>query len=521
MIHLWLQRRTRVLSLFILIFCSISFAETDQAIFEQSISAFRLHEFTRSRILLISILKKNPDNSLYWFNLGNCFYMESKFDLAERAFKKVVDLNGKLTPAAQLYWAKSLLVLGKLEQAKTKLEALLKTSIPANLKFQVEEDLKKIYSEIGSQGALKEQALSFYQAGAYQESIDAIHTLKDPSDPNIALLEGLAFAKLGRSKEAQTLFQTSAHTTENSDIANSSKSLLDLVTSRALLENPYWLFLDLAAGEDSNIFLDGKSIAPTSGTILNASMGFGARFFNSGFYSAKIGYLLNWDEDTQAAILRVVTHTLSLPISYSAGRSSISIGPFYQYQLWAQIPALSKLGTRIKINQNWNWIEGGIDSNFSSQNNINADYSYLSGSTEHFRFYCGLIGESVYGQLAYELGSDNIGDLIYSNGVVPLANHYSGPSLRVIWKSSMPWILNFGLSDINRTYETLSQPGPKARKDIELSGSIRASYIMTPKLSAYAIVEQLMTTSTLGPSDIADKNVNDTRALIGISWDVL
>ncbi len=447
--------------------------------------------------------------------------MEGKYDNANRAFKKVVDLNGKLAPAAELYWAKSLLALHRNSEAQQKLEALIEASPPANIKAQAEEELRNFSQDSDDEEGLKERALNFYQNGEFQKVISTLRTFKDRSDPNVSLLEGLALTRLGREKEARQVFERSAHLAVNSETAKNAQSLIDQVTSHAPSENPYWLFIDLATAYDSNIYLDGRSLTQVSSALLNGSFGFGARFFNSGYYSAKLGYLLNWDEVTKTDELRVVTHTINAPISYMSGKSSASLGPFYQQQTWASQPALSKTGIRLKATQTWDSADIGLDAELASQENLSTTYSYIKGPTQHFRIYAGLIGESTYAQLGYEFGSDNIGNLQYTNGLLPLANQYSGPSARVVWKSSPDWVLSLCGSYLTRKYGTSSQPGSKTRKDQELSESFRASYILNPQMNIYGVIDQLNSSSTLGSSDIADKNINDTRGLIGFSWEVL
>ncbi len=521
MMQLRRWRRPQILILLILSYCSIGFAQTDKLLFKQSISAFMAHDYASSEGLLLSLVKTNPNNTLYWFNLGNSYYMQAKFDLAIDAFQKVVELKGNLAPAAQFYWAKTLLAANRKKEAIQKLESLLKVKLPPSLKEQVTNDLNKLNRESENDAEIKIQALHLYQTGKFQSSIDMNKSLKDQGDPESLLLEGMAFAKLGRSRDAKSLFEKSAHLNSAPELSKSAQNLLEQMSARALQENPYWLFFDLAAGGDSNIFLDGKSISPVSSIILKGTMGVGSRIYKEGFYDCKLAYMFNWDEVTQASSLRIQTHSVSAPITYLAGATTIYFGPYYQYQVWSQTPALSKLGFRVKWNQNWIWADAGVDSDISAQNNLNSDYSYLGGNSQLLRFYAGIFGENIYGQIAYEIGSENIGDLVYSNGLLPLSNRFSGPSMKLIWKGSNDLVYNLAIGNLRRSYRTPAQPGSKSRTDNAWTISAKASQMLNHLTTIYALIEESATTSTLGSSDISDKNINDTRALIGVTWDLL
>ena len=98
-------------------------------------------DYNRSQRIFYRLVKAYPERGLYWFNLGNTYYMLGHYDWAVTSYQKVIALGHPLAPAARFYIAKCDVKLGQDAPAVALLTELSQTQLPPNLAAQVKKDL--------------------------------------------------------------------------------------------------------------------------------------------------------------------------------------------------------------------------------------------------------------------------------------------------------------------------------------------------------------------------------------------
>src|SRR5262245_33389247 len=78
-------------------------ADVTARLFQQGLALFQERRFSESQNVFYQLIKRNRRNAVYWFNLGNSFYMLQKYQEAEICFANVRKLRSALWPAAALY----------------------------------------------------------------------------------------------------------------------------------------------------------------------------------------------------------------------------------------------------------------------------------------------------------------------------------------------------------------------------------------------------------------------------------
>lgn len=493
-------------------------AETSRELFTQSMDLYAKGSFAESAKILSSLVGTEPQNSLYWFNLGNAYFMMQKYDKAILSYDKVVHLKSKMAPAARLYKAKALRKLNQTEEASDLLEGLLKDHPPAGILKEAKAELAALAESPDSE----DEALSLYMNGRYEAAEKTLRQKPENElSPSGRLLLGLSLTKQNKLPEAERVLKALMRTRLlSAEDRKSAEEILKKIRREEWENRPYWLSVDMAYGSAHNIYLDGKSLSPLSSSLLRSSVGTGYHFHQGRIFSQKLGYILNYEDPQQAPELKTLTHTLQAPLIYEKPSLDLNLTPFFQHQSWGGVLASTKTGLLLKSAWTWSSVEAGVDTDVSWQKG-GPEFSYLSGTSSSLRPYFGAWGQSVYVQIYWLEGLDGTQDIVYSDGTrLPLQHSYQGVGLKTIWKIADSASLVLGLNSTDRAYKNLALAGNKERRDRELSASLKLNYYWTPALIVYASYELTDNSSTLGAGDVRDKNYEATAASVGLSWEV-
>jgi hypothetical protein len=514
----------RVRLLFFLFLWTSSFvefahsAEGEAVLFKRSMELYQHEDFAESAKLLTGLVRQNPQKSLYWFNLGNCAYMSHKYDVAMSSYRRTIALKSPLAPAAKLYLAKSLRQVGRYGEAAQIFNELTSHEAGPGIAREAAADLEALTG----QQEFEEGALAAYQASNYAETETRLRQKSESEiSPSARLLLALSLAKQSKMNAAERVLKNlSAESGLASEDRTTVQELLKKVRYREVESKPYWTLLDVSYGSNSNVYLDGKSVAPVSSAMTRAFLGAGYHFHQERTWSEKLGYFLAYENPQEAPELQTLTHTLQAPLLYQTANVSSSLTPYLQLQAWASTNVSNKVGLTWKNAYIGEDLEGGLDLDTASQSSMNESFRYLSGPSSSLRPYAGWWGKNWYGQIYWLAGFEGMQDIVYGDGSrLPLTHTYQGPGLRLVWK---PWdTLNgiFNLGSVQRSYRNVSLPAATNRKDQEVDASLRLSYAVTPKLWVYALAEYATNDSTLGAADVRDKNFNFTAISLGVNWE--
>lgn len=457
----------------------------------------------------LRLARYNPTKALYWFNLGNCLFMAGSYNQARLAYGKVIKLKSPLSPAAMLYQGKALKKMGRGEEAKKILEGLVLLNPPEGILAEARQELEST-------------ALVLYQQGKYAEAEAQIRAEPERHGTS-SLLLGMVLMKQNKNAEAEEALKAAALSPDLSAADRGvAKGLLLQLKAPSVAEKAYWVFLDGAYGSTSNAYLEGRSYSPVSSPLFRVSAGGGYRVFQSRTWTQKISYIFDYEDPTQAPELKTQTHSLQLPSVFNIGLYEFGFVPYLQEQLWDGSPVTQKTGALFRntflFSSSFN---GGCDIEVFSQKALREETSYLAGSSYSARPFTGFSKGAWIAQIYWLLGSDGTQDIIYSDGSrLPLQNTYQGPGAKVSWRATTDFSLLFQMVYLERSYKNNSLPEDKVRKDHELNSSLKLVYSMTKNWVAYAMAEYNPNKSTLGDSDVRDKNYDNFNMLAGVGGDL-
>jgi len=504
-----------------LFFAEVGFSvENEASLFAKSIELYQRQDFAGSSSVLETLLKKNPANSLYWFNLGNCSYMTQRYENAAKYYRKNISLNSPLAPAAKLYLAKSLAQLGKRNEAIEILQKLKEERPKAGLLQEVDAELVALSESQDN----ADQALSYYQAARYDEA-EALLKRKPSNERSSSekLLLALVLIKQRKTSEAEVLLK---NLSRDRGLSEEDKATVkSLLNSPSLVRSPgggsSWLSLDLSYGFTNNAYLDGRSVEPLSSSINRFYLAGGHHFNQANVWSEKVNYFLSYENPAAAPELQTLTHTLEAGLFYVSAPLSSNLVPYVQSQSWDGQQVSTKLGLSSKNNYDLGIWDFGLDLEYATQAAASDSVSYLSGPSHAIRPYFGWRAAAVYAQVYWLEGAEGIQDIVYSDGSrLPLNQNYRGPGGRVFWNVRANSVVVFHLNSLRRTYRNVTLPEGKKRNDTETNVSLKYSYYMSPKVSVYGLVELSSNASSLETTDVRDKNYDNSSFTFGFNWDV-
>lgn len=507
--------------LFFIFLLNVSFAEFsysadgEAVLFAKSMELYQRGDFAGSSKVLVSLVRQNPQKFLYWFNLGNCAYMSRNYESAIKYYRRAMVLKSPLLPAVKLYLAKSLRQGGNYEEANQILNELSASHLPPGIAREVAADLSLL--------DLEGQALAAYQEMNFAESESRLRQKPEAElSPSARLLLALSLSRQNKMNEAEVLLKKLwAEKVLTVEDRSTVQELLKKVRYREFGYKPYWLALDVSYGAGNNIYIDGRSVDPVASSLTRAFLGAGYHFDQEKMWSEKIGYFLAYENPQAAPELQTLTHALQASLLYRTMNISASLTPYLQLQSWASSNVSNKAGLAWKNAFVGETFEGGLDLDTASQSAMNDSVRYLSGPSSFLRPYVGWWGKTLYAQVYWLTGFDGIQDIVYSDGArLPLTHTYQGPGFHLVWKPEDRWTGILNLSLLQRSYQNISLPAGSARKDQERDISLRVSYAVKPKLWAYTQAEYTTNESTLGETDVRDKNFNITVISLGLNWEV-
>lgn len=498
----------RAVVLFLILVClSLSHlqawaAPNEGALFKTAMQAYQQNDFNTCVKDFTALLRLQPKKGLYWFNIGNCFFMAGDHAQAVASYDKVVQLRSPLASAAKLYKAKALLKMNQTEGSRKLLAELQSESLPAGLRADF--------------------ALELYQQEMYAQAERQVKQMPQPLDSKTQLLLGMILMKENKNSEAEKVLKNAAAAADLPEADKASaRDLAATLKASDTSTRTYSLFLDLAAGTTNNAYLEGRSYAPVSSPLMRAGIGASYRFYQSPSWQQKVSYLFDYENPTNAPELNTQNHSLQVPLVYQNRLFEFGLVPFTQVEIWNGTFAAQKTGVLVRTATLGSASGGGFDLEVFSQRGTSDTYSYLTGSSysvrPFFSYGAGIWTLQVY----WLLGSDGTQDIVYSDGSrLPLQHNYQGPGLRGLWRLTSSSSLLAQMLYLERNYKNNALPEDKHRQDHELNASLKYVYGLSQGWVAYLLAEYNPNKSTLGSDDVRDKNYDNTNLLAGFGWDV-
>lgn len=504
----------------LLLFPFCSFGKESPA-FNEALESFAKKDYKKSKAQIIQLIKRDKKNALYWFNLGHVFNKLSDLPKAIKCYEKVISLQSSLAPAAQYYKAQALVESGKMAEASKELKDLIsKGKLPLNLRTKA----ISLLNALSSSSRMEKLALQYYQNGNYPGTLRLLKHIqrqKLSDDGNILLM--MVYVRLNNWKEFQDMKRRYFRMPTTSSARRSL--VLDLERNFPLpipQTRSVHLFLDVSAGNNSNVYADGDSAEGLESVEYRMSAGGNYQWGLGEGSFLRAGYTFFRSSFTDAPELDSNTHNVRLSYLSVKDKKSFELTPYYQLQSWDGVNVSKRLGLISLYSLGFDSGEMGILGDVSRRSSMDQDYSYLDSSNLIARAYVNWLSAKFLFELNASAGHDGTQDIDYSDGGrLPLKHYFYGPGFRMIYRPNDIWaITGFG-SYLLREYENEAVPGEKNRSDQELSYSVRLNYYFIPSASVYLQYEGIDNSSSLGAGDVRDKNYNVNTQSIGLTWEYL
>lgn len=484
--------------------------------FESALQSMNRQDYAKAERILLNLIRQDPSNGLYWFNLGSTHFNLGEFSESARAFQMVISLKSPLAPAAHLSLAKCYRKLGKLSESLQHLKLLQRIETSEDMTSPIQDELSKLNR------ALIESGFKRYDSGDDERAAEQFDqaTQIDPA-PRLFLMKGIALLRSGKTEEAKKTLRRVEMSAPYREIKEQARFFLQQAESRET-QARWWLFLDGGIGGNSNVFLDGNSQTSESRFVTQFLLGAGFDWARIRSALARMGYAIYWEETPGLSAGRFLSQALRGQVGYEDSQWSLKLLPSVQHQIletqaYALKPALGLEGQR-----SWRSWNVGVLYEFGKNYSQESAYRYLNGNIQWVKLHVGYEASRWDVSVFYHLLSENIGDLIENGTTLPLKNLSHGPGFKAFWSYGDLWEIVCVASYLFRDYRNLGKPGNLTRQDNYYSGYVKVSRTLSASLRLFGSVNFILNKSTLGEnSSIDDKNYLQAIALTGLSWDIL
>lgn len=506
----------------LLLFFQLAHAKSDSTendLFTKGLTYYSQKNYPECIQTFLQLNKINPEKAIYPFNLGNCALMSEKYELAIKAYQKIISINKNFIEPAKLNLAITYIKISKHKEAYEILEKLSQSPLQG-----IALSANNYLDKLDAQEELESKAFESFQNDQIPE---AINLLQNPKAETLSIdaeiLYSLCLIKTNNYAEAQShldkILKTPLLSKEN---RTDAQNLLKKLKTDANDKKLFWGFLDFSFGNASNIYLDGKSTTPVSCSTNKYTLGLGYQKNFLADYYLKISYQFSKENYSQASDLDTANNYVQGTLSLESNTWDVSLNSYVQNELWTNQEVSQRLGSNFKANYATNNYDAGFSGDYFYQKSLSSSYSYLSGATTKFKGYMGLWSDKTYYQLNYEYTSDGTQDITYTDGSrLPLNNIGSGPGFKIFHRFSKELAGFWNINYFSKKYKNVALPDNKLRSDTEIDTSIKLSYSLFTNFQIYIYANYLSNSSSLGSSSIKDKNYDSTSYYLGFNWDFL
>ncbi|HEX4923432.1 MAG TPA: tetratricopeptide repeat protein, partial [Bdellovibrionales bacterium] len=226
----------------------------DDVMFKRAMTLAQKKKLKSARKIMMDLTRRNPRNGLYWFNLGNIFYLLADWPRAEDAYYNVILVKSPLAPAAELYLAKTLMEKGDVKQAMSYLGNLEQQPLPPGLRKDLETERDEFLERV------RKMAVARYRARRNDETLDLLQTVNRqyPRADHYVLI-GMVWLRLAMPNRARQAFRIARDISRETDTLDEAEQFLTQIREGTWdADRVFFPYVDLAAGYNSNIFSEAE-----------------------------------------------------------------------------------------------------------------------------------------------------------------------------------------------------------------------------------------------------------------------
>jgi hypothetical protein len=492
--------------------------DPDEA-FRRALEFFEARQYAESRRILERLAKAHPTRALYWFNLANSDFMLEDYEKALGGYRQVIALGSPLALPARLYTAKACRKKGEYASAVRELKKLEGERLPPGIAVELRSEIDAV------QAALLEAGIDLYRAERYRESLRKLDlALELEPDAETEMMKGLTLLRLGEPSKAREEFSAILEDPYRPELKprlreDSQHFLRQIEKGDWPKELPYWLFLDVAGGYDSNIFGDAKGETSLSEPLISVDLGAGYDHTALDPLFFRVSYYFSWNEVIDESSLRFLRNSIYGQMAWNQDDWLFELRPAFRYEILGTKSFLTKPGIGAVVQKRFSSHRVGLRYDYTRNISPSSTYSYAEGDVHVGSLYWRYARSSWMVELAGTAFKEEIGDLLLSTGTLPLAQLSLGPRLQLSWSFAESWFVRVATSYLFRDYENRAQPADLAREDHQWNLNLRLSRRLHSGLSVFLSGFVVVNDSTLGSGSVRDRNYTEFIVSGGLSWD--
>jgi tetratricopeptide (TPR) repeat protein len=469
----------------------------ENVLFRSAVDLFNKGKYEDALKYWRFLVINNPNKAIYYFNYANTHYELKNYKAASHGYKKVKLLKSPLTPAANLFIAKSYQKMGKEELAIKELRGLTGSAIPLGIRSEAKKMLAELdIDERERQERVRKKKLSapldfplgltFFKRQNY--TMAAIHlekAAKTYEEAELYLVKGICYFKMSKFKRAKKDLNKAIKLTTDPDIRKNANALLALMKKQrdeVKLGRQNLIFsVDLSLNFNSSPFAVSTIDRDTkdSQAILYTELGW--RLWKSKNTRGSISYEGSFEESLKTSEDRFVEHTGMFSFNANARGMNFNIVPKYIRQESGKEPYASKYGGNIRVSKK-----------LANKNRVNMEYQnlenkslgentdYLNGTGEYLRLGWGRRGDRF--DLSFNLTHSK--DSFKDEPANVLSNTGNGATASLVIYPVEQFSINTSLNFLSKEYKRDPESN-FLRKDKSTSISFGLSYNMKSGVGIY------------------------------------
>lgn len=489
--------------------------QKDEALFQKAVAMVMRKDYARPKKILFALTKKYPGNGLYWFNLGNIYFLTNEYENAVKCYRNVMFAKSSLAPAAETYLAKTYLAQNSIRDAAPILVNLEKINLPVGLQGEL-ENLRNDFLE-----KVRLQAISLYRARRNDETIELLlWANKAYPRAEQLILVGMTWLRMGKPKRARTAFRVAKDLAKEQNLVDESDQFLRQIREGTWdADRMFFPYVDLSVGYNSNVF--SEFFEPQAKMGYKVATGGVYHLHRGDSFFANFRYRLLWEEYNDLADDQFLTYTLSTQLLYDKDNWLFELSPRFQHQFVNMTSYLYKPGAFFRAQRRFDNYEAGFSIDYGSGKATQDESSYLAGPTSSVTLFWNRYWQELQATLFVFGEREDIG--IYepvAGDSYPLAFEGYGPGARIVWYPNDAWEFSGGLTHSIRKYRPITAPENIQRDDTQTSLWTRTSFRLDKDISLYVSADFAGNRSTLDSTNYKNKNYNQGSIFGGFTWEL-
>jgi hypothetical protein len=480
-------------------------------------SLIQAEKYQRAEKLLRRILKKEPKNGLYWFNLGSLYLVLEKHKNASISFRRAAIYSDKMKVPALLFQAKSLNELKRHKAALRVLLKLKKLDLTENIALEVDDEIKIARSQ-----RVIRTSMNYYLKREYRRSISQLQRYDNlQEDPTALKLLAFNYIRLKDFDEARRVIkrirQLAKSKEEKKMTLNFLGQLKDLKTEYEQRDN---LYLDFSLGYDSNFFTSDENTSKDSFSYRLSST-YEKRLREK--HDSNISLYVGVDSQSTFSELKddnISGYLISPSFQFMNGKNEYKIRPFFSHQFSELTSLMTQPGINLSYIKTSFFRYWGLESDHTKNIVIDDNFSYLEGWLHSIRWF--RVNQKGIDRIEYfiKLMFERTRDIEFSDQKIPESNDGAGVGVSYQRALGSRWTVEAGGSYEFRKFHEKALPSMIERKDHTLTGYGKLYFMLSDRSSFYMLAQSALNRSNLDEKTDMDQNYKQFLVFMGVTWGI-